>query len=148
NSTVGTLSTDGSRAYAVDDLAIPPYPGYQNFQAFGPGGGVPASGPLQGLAQRSRLIAFDLDSGKLIWEHGDPGMPDKPKTDIAGSFFLGPPLPLGGKLYVLTEKNAELRLICLDAVTGELTWMQTLATARDRLLQDVSRRVQAVHLAY
>jgi outer membrane protein assembly factor BamB len=150
NSTVGTLSTDGSRAYAVDDLAIPPYPGYQNFQALAPGGGVQMSGPLYPLAQRSRLIAFDLESGKLVWEHGDPGSSDKPidKTELERSYFLGPPLPLGGKLYVLTEKNAELRLVCLDAVNGELTWMQTLATARDRLLQDVSRRVQAVHLAY
>lgn len=151
NSTVGTLSTDGIRAYAVDDLAIPPYPGYQSFPAFGPGAGVQMGGPLQALAQRSRLIAFDLESGKLIWEHGDPGTPpDKlmDKTDLAGSYFLGPPLPLGGKLYVLTEKNAELRLVCLDAANGEPTWMQRLATARDRLLLDVSRRVQAVHLAY
>ncbi len=70
------------------------------------------------------------------------------KTDLAGSYFLGPPLPLGGKLYVLTEKNAELRLVCLNAVNGEPTWEQTLATPRDRLLLDVSRRVQAVHLAY
>ncbi|HLJ93661.1 MAG TPA: PQQ-binding-like beta-propeller repeat protein [Gemmataceae bacterium] len=150
NSTVGTLSTDGSRVYAVDDLAIPPYPGYQTFPAIGPGGAVQMSGPLHALAQRSRLIAFDLDSGKLVWEHGDPGPPEKPmdKTELADSYFLGPPLPLGGKLYVLTEKNAELRLVCLDAASGEPAWMQTLATVRDRLLQDVSRRVQAVHLAY
>ena len=108
------------------------------------------SGPLHTLAQRSRLIAFDLESGKLVWEHGDPGPLDKPmdKTDLAGSYFLGPPLPLGGKLYVLTEKNAELRLVCLDAQSREPAWMQTLATTRDRLLQDVSRRVQAVHLSY
>jgi len=70
------------------------------------------------------------------------------EPDLAGGYFLGPPLPLGGKLYVLTEKNAELRLVCLDAQSGEPAWMQTLATARDRLLQDVSRRVQAVHLSY
>ena len=150
NSTVGTLSTDGRRAYAVDDLAIPPYPGYQNFPAFGPGGAVQVSGPLHALAQRSRLVAFDLESGKLVWERGDPGPTEKPmdKTELADSYFLGPPLPLGGKLYVLTEKNAELRLVCLDAANGEPTWTQTLATARDRLLLDISRRVQAVHLAY
>jgi outer membrane protein assembly factor BamB/tetratricopeptide (TPR) repeat protein len=150
NSTVGTLSTDGTRAYAVDDLAIPPYPGYQNFPAFGPGAAVQISGPLHALAQRSRLVAFDLESGKLVWERGDPGTADKPmdKTELADSYFLGPPLPLGGRLYVLTEKNAELRLVCLDTTNGEPTWTQTLATARDRLLLDVSRRVHAVHLAY
>ncbi len=35
------------------------------------------SGALYALAQRSRLLAFDVDSGKLVWEHGDPGSPTR-----------------------------------------------------------------------
>src|SRR5262249_53339076 len=31
NTVLGTLSTDGSRVYAVDDLALPPYRNYQRF---------------------------------------------------------------------------------------------------------------------
>ena len=82
---------------------------------------------------------------KLVWECGDE---EKDLTPLAGSFFLGPPLPLAGLLYVLTEKNSELRLVCLDATKGELVWAQTLATAKDRLTSDVARRIHAVHLAY
>jgi outer membrane protein assembly factor BamB len=146
NSNLGTLSTDGIRVYAVDDMALPPHPSIQQNQPWGwNNGGSPLSGPLQDLSQHSRLVAFDLESGKFVWERGDP---KEDTTDLGGSYFLGPPLPLGGKLYVLTEKNAELRLVCLEAAQGNVAWSQTLATARNKLLIDVSRRVQAVHLAY
>jgi outer membrane protein assembly factor BamB len=146
NSMVGTLSTDNSRVYAVDDLAVPPHPGTQNFQ---PWGGMPAQGmtsQLREVAERSRLLAIDLESGKLVWERGDPLHDDNKQT--AGAYFLGPPVPLGGKLFVLIEKNAELQLLCLEPIKGDIIWTQTLATARDRLMMDVSRRIQAVHLAY
>ena len=56
-------------------------------------------------------------------EHGE----DEPK--LAGAFFLGPPLPLAGKLYVLAEFNGEIRLVVLDAQNGRLEWQQQLAHA-------------------
>jgi outer membrane protein assembly factor BamB len=147
NSTIGTLSCDNSRVYAVDDMAIPPYPNSQMAQMWGGGwqGQAAMNQKLAELSQRSRLVALDLETGRIVWERGDPNYD---KTELAGSYFLGPPLPLGGKLYVLTEKNGELRLVCLDAAKGEVHWAQTLATAREKLSLDVSRRVQAVHLAY
>jgi outer membrane protein assembly factor BamB len=144
NSSIGTLCTDESRVYAVDDLALPPYPGNQMNAPWG-WNGPQITGKLAEIAGRSRLVAFDLESGKLVWERGDP---QADSSELAGSYFLGPPLPLGGKLYVLTEKNSELRLVCLDAARGEVSWSQTLATARDRLINDVNRRVNAVQLAY
>jgi len=148
NSTIGTLSCDNNRVYAVDDMAIPPYPGSMMTQVWG--GGFPQgqgsmNQKLSDLSQRSRLLALDLETGKIAWERGDPNWD---KSELAGSYFLGPPLPLGGKLYILTEKNGELRLVCLESAKGEVNWAQTLATAREKLSMDVSRRVQAVHLSY
>jgi outer membrane protein assembly factor BamB len=143
NSMIGSLSTDDTCVYAVDDLAVPPYPNMQQWGGWP--GGQQISGPLLELSQRSRLVAFELESGKLKWERGDPHYDG---TELRESFFLGPPLPLAGKLYVLTEKNAELRLVCLDAAKGEPVWTQSLATVRDRLTTDVTRRLHAVNLAY
>jgi outer membrane protein assembly factor BamB len=145
NSTIGSLSTDNVRVYAVDDLGIPPHPAAQGMQQWGGAGGQQLTGKLLNMTQHNRLVAFELDSGKIAWECGDE---ERDLTSLAGSFFLGPPLPLAGLLYCLTEKNSELRLVCLDAAKGDLVWAQTLATAHDRLTTDVGRRIHAVHLAY
>src|SRR5262249_36693554 len=63
-------------------------------------------------------------------------------------YFLGPPLPLGGKLYAAVQKGFDLRLLCLEPMTGEVLWSQTLATFRARLTVDGGRRLHAVRLAY
>src|SRR5262249_8764736 len=98
----------------------------------------------------NRLQAFGLRSGKMTWELG--GKSDKSDKkdapDFSDTYFLGAPLPMHGKLYVLTEKNQDLRLLCLEAATGEVSWSQTLAATQHRLSQDIYRRFQAVHLAY
>jgi outer membrane protein assembly factor BamB len=141
NSTVGTLSTDNSLVYAVDDLALPPHPAFmQQFQW----GGQPSFMELNDAVHHSELMAIELETGKLKWQVGGRGE----KGELNDCFFLGPPLPLGGKLYAMVEKNSELRLVCLAAATGELQWAQTLAAVRDRLTGDVGRRVHAAHLAY
>ncbi len=148
NSTVGSLSTDNQRVYVVEDLAVPPpaTPGID--PRFG--GRVNTSwGPgITEAVSHNRLQAFDLESGKLIWELGGVGDQKGTGTELHDSYFLGPPLPMGGKLYALTEKREELRLVCLDPAKGEISWTQALATARDKMVQDVNRRTQAAHLAY
>src|SRR5262249_22953201 len=150
NSTLGTLSTDLSRVYAVDDLAVPPHPQYTQQGNIGAGGMVSQYPALNELVERSLLRAYDLDNGKLMWEVGG----DKGPKELLNCHFLGAPLPLGGKLYVLLEHNGELRLACLDPPRDEknpspgLMWMQTLATVQVKLAQDPGRRIQAANLSY
>lgn len=148
NSVVGTLTTDGERVYAVEDLAIPPYQNSYHYRgrpvaaleySFTPG--------LTEAAHHSRLVALDLKSGKLVWERGGPGTL-KRKDDLYPAYFLGPPLPVGGKLYGTIEKDQMQQLICLNPATGELLWTKTLGLAPTRLLADPARRLQAVHLAH
>jgi outer membrane protein assembly factor BamB len=150
NSTVGTLTTDNSKVYVVDDLALPPHPASPQLQQLQWGGQVMSFGPLQDAVYHSRLQAFDLATGKILWELGGRGAG---AGELADSYFLGPPLPLGGKLYVLTEKNTELRLVCLeppreDKQPPTIGWIQTLANFRDRMLLDPGRRIQAAHLSF
>jgi outer membrane protein assembly factor BamB len=152
NTVVGTLSTDGNHVYAVEDLYLPPV-GQAMPWAGGmgmPGGRNAGYGPLTDAVYANRLNAYSVRTGKLLWEIGCPGDTDDPKseTDQGESYFLGPPLPLHGRLYVLTEKNQDLRLLCLDPDNGAVHWSQLLATTQTRLSQDVNRRVQAAHLAY
>ncbi len=175
NSTIGTLSHDGQRVYFVDDLTVPPSPNMNQMMPFG---NQPTSaGSLTKQVNCNMLRAVEIDTGKLVWTIGGQNNgPSNDKDDnakplIAGlefqdAFFLGPPLPLAGKLYVLVEKNTELRLLCLDPnrlvpyeraddqgkmvpdQCPELVWQQSLGTANSRLPQDCLRRMTAANLAY
>ncbi len=81
--------------------------------------------------------------------------------ELADTFFLGPPLPIGGKIYVLVEYNGEIQLCCINPNRTQLTkgvdegspgpelvWRQPLGTANLKLMQDTMRRIQPCHLAY
>jgi outer membrane protein assembly factor BamB/tetratricopeptide (TPR) repeat protein len=147
NSTIGTLSTDGNLVFSIDDLAVPPPPQMQGGDIENPRipQGATMNKDLKDLILCSRLRAYNFANGKLIWEVGGRG---EAKNELHDSYFLGPPIALGGKLYVLSERNQDLRLITLEAATGKLLQIQQLATTRDKMQIDVARRVQAAHLCY
>src|SRR5262249_24676103 len=100
NSTTGTLSTDNEFVYVVEDFTVPPprQAGMQFNPGFQPQPGGAYSQEISDAVAHSRLQAYELSTnGKLKWELGSLGE----KDELSDSFFLGPPLPLGGKLYVL-----------------------------------------------
>jgi outer membrane protein assembly factor BamB/tetratricopeptide (TPR) repeat protein len=156
NSVVGTLSTDAVHVYAVEDLYVPPPgpftdkdgnivlgPEYPNLY-----------GPLRDAVFANKLNAYALRNGKLLWEiSAQPekegaGQGEAGKDANEESYFLGPPLPLHGKLYVQTQRNQTLRLLCLDPYDGTVQWSQPLATTQTRLSQEGTRRTWAAHLSY
>jgi outer membrane protein assembly factor BamB/tetratricopeptide (TPR) repeat protein len=147
NTTLGTLSSDARRVYAIDDLPVPPHPNrLQEPQpgahlALGPFGTDPEAGDN---IHHNCLLALDVETGKQLWERGGRGG----KDELHDCYFLGAPLPVAGKLYVLVEKQGDIVLTCLDPGRGELVWSQPLAAVREKLLTDAGRRLQAVHLAY
>jgi outer membrane protein assembly factor BamB len=150
NALLGTLSTDGARVYAVDELAIPPYRNPRRFGGRWAGQEPPwpdFGTALIEAASSSRLLALDAASGKVVWEVGGPGGDPEP-SDLDDGYFLGPPLPLDHRLYVLTEKHNELALVCLNAADGALVWKQPLALAPTRLLLDPGRHIQVVRPVY
>jgi outer membrane protein assembly factor BamB/tetratricopeptide (TPR) repeat protein len=152
NSILDTLSADSRMVYAIEDLAIPP-PQHMvqvNNQFGGFGGNNVNYNWGQEVSRAlgyNKLQGFELaKGGKLAWEKGGLEETDKRLQD---TYFLGAPLPLNGKLYVLTEKMQELRLATLDPATGNLLALQPLATTKDlKLVQDPMRRIQACHLAH
>jgi len=146
NSILGTLTSDGARIYAVDDLPIPPFPVQAMFRRRWEQVPEPASDPeVNDAVYHSRLLALDAETGQPIWAIG--GRSDK-DGELRDSYFLGPPLALDGRLYGVVEKNHEVLLACLDAARGTLFWTQPLAVPMNRLLVDVGRRARAVRLVY
>ncbi len=169
NSLIGTLTTDHKNVYVIDDLAVPPHPNM--FQPFAFNNPQLNPQELKPLLMQNDLSAYNLITGKLQW---DTANDDRFKD----SHFLSMPISVGGKLYILNEKlinpnenvapnpfggggnpiggESELRLICIDPtkMEGNKPFMvgkpQSLGHVLqyNRFVQDISRRVNAVHLAY
>ncbi|MFM7151256.1 MAG: PQQ-binding-like beta-propeller repeat protein, partial [Gemmataceae bacterium] len=146
NSVLSTLAADNKMVYAVEDLQIPPPQQMVMMDPRFGGGGNNWGGDTSAAILHNKLQAFDLaKDGKLAWEIGGR----EENQPFSDTFFLGPPLPLNGKLYVLTEKQQELRVATLDPTSGKMMGLQTLAATKElKLSQDPMRRVQACQLAY
>ncbi len=161
NTTLGTLSTDHRYLFLIDDLAVPP-PGnpFSQMNAFMPQpqlSTLPEA--LKGLVNQNSLCAFELATGSARWMLPDPRRRDDPFND---SHFLGVPISVGGKLYVLNEKHngptgdAELRLVCIEPPKDDksppkiVEPIQSLGMVQQqaRVTHDPCRRTNAVHLAY
>ena len=145
NSLITQPTTDGKAVYTVDDLPFtPPVPNQLMDARNLPGQDDPRlPAPVRSALAGNKLQAFDLRTGKLLWELGTAG----DKSDLGESFFLSAPLPLDNRLYVLNEKNADLRLLTLSP-QGKVLGTEVLAGAARNLAQDADRRLHAAHLSY
>jgi hypothetical protein len=145
NSVATAFATDGTRVMVVDDLALPPPPSSPANKF------VNSFGVLGEAVKRNTLKGFHITSGKLVWELG--GKFDN--SDFKSTVFLGAPICLGGRFYVLNEKAGELRLACLlpkdnadqkSPVPPEFLWACSLGKAEPDAL-DYNRRTRAATLA-
>jgi outer membrane protein assembly factor BamB len=145
NSVTGALSSDGSRVFAIDDLPVHPT---QSLVRAAAQDALRLPVPYNTAVRQNHLRAFDVFNGRLLWETGGAG-----KSELQDVLFLGPPLPWTGCLYGLLEKQGQVRLYCLDALSGQAVWTQALtstAVASEGYLTDLLsniRRVQATHCA-
>lgn len=133
----GQVCSDGKQIFALWDLEIVKQTNSRSF-VFNP-----RSSNAGGPSSSNKLISLDLETeGSLNWIVGGETGEDDP--DLAGVFFLGPPLPLYEKLYAIGEKNGEIRLLVLDAETGQLDWQQQLAHVDNRKITlDSNRRLSS-----
>lgn len=122
DTTFGTMSTDGALVFGIEELPFGLGGDYRRLVVLPDG-----RRRLDPGTQKSYnlLTAYDLESGKIRWEAGGPT--GEAEAPLAGAFFLGPPLPMGGRLYVVAELEDEARLIELDSGTGRPVWQLALA---------------------
>ena len=138
NGTLGLLSSDGRRVYAVDAVTMTPQP---TPSARGKAGS--RSAVVNRPTATNRLIALSIHgaSGRQrpVWWIG--GGPDErePSRPLAGHFFLGPPLPADGRLFGVTESGRQLNLVALDPQTGSLLWRQGIGFVERSIDRDLQR---------
>ena len=133
--TFGTLSSDGQHVFGVEDVAFGSWSDEQ-CMVVGPDGQRRLDNDA--MKKHNLLTAHDVRTGKLAWEIG--GMPGTESGPLTGAMFLGPPLPLGGRLYVVAELNQETRLLEIDGKSGSLLNELTLAL-RERSPNDMNGMV-------
>lgn len=113
----GFLTSDGERVFAVEDH----FPAASN-----------------------QLVAYELLSGRPAWpEYGAIGglLTDGPfDAPLAGYTFFGPPVPAGDEMYVIGEKDKEIRLIAIDPAMGSVLWDRLIAHAQTSIDQDPVRQ--------
>ncbi len=142
DATFGTLSSDGRLVFAVEDQG--PVLGVKSV-IVGNRRIVNFNNPV-GVKDNNRLAAYDIRSGKLKWQAG--GDAEEYGVRLPEAFFLGPPLPLMGQLYVLAEMKGEIRLLALDAANGNLLWSQQLAIVEQSIQQDPLVRLTGISPSY
>jgi outer membrane protein assembly factor BamB len=121
----GQLVSDGQRVYALEDL---------------PAGDRPA-GPAdheEASAKGNRLVALPVhpqnSQVEPDWMHPGPG-----DEALTGHCFLGPPVAVDGRLFVLCEFKMRLECIALAAGDGRILWRQPIALASTPVTSDTSR---------
>jgi len=132
DATSSQISSDGERVYVVRDSGMV-------------GGSTAHSAAIArwpqaaGAPNSNSLRAYDAQGGNWRWEIGGPRT--RTPLPLAGTFFLGPPLAVGGTLYVLGEDLGQVRLLALQPRTGQLEWSVPLANSDTDLQEDLTRRL-------
>ncbi len=143
----GALSSDGRRVYAVEELNL--YPN-QSYVAKVVNGRRVMVRLGEEPKSENRLRAYDLNSGRLLWELARVS-DGKEKATAANAFFLGPPLPLADRLYVLAEVAGSVRLVVVDPnprPEPKVLWTQPLGDAEQNVTQDTLRSLAGASPSY
>jgi outer membrane protein assembly factor BamB len=135
DATLGLLSSDGERLYALEDVAVltRSHAGYQ-WDA------DESEDPFGAVWNSSRLTAYDLATGRVRWSVGGAASDDAAAPSLANAFFLGAPVAVDDELYVVAAQGEEIRLWALDPVTGRALWSQLLAYSDTKIDVDIVRR--------
>lgn len=128
----GQITSDGKQVYLLDELG--------QVESLMTNAMLMTRGVPRVQNPSNTLVALELATeGKLMWRLGNGGEESHP---LANAFFLGPPLPVDGRLYVMAEISGDINLCCLDPRNGDQLWRQQLVTVESGGVQsDPIRRV-------
>lgn len=128
----GQVTSDGQRVFMLDDLAE------IEMISMSPVFAMQGTRPADNRS--NTLVALEMATeGKLLWRLGKGAEESSPLSE---AFFLGPPLPIDGRLYVMVEIAGDINLCCLDPATGDELWRQHLVAVESGGIEtDPIRRV-------
>ena len=138
NANWGSQSSDGQRLFIIEGMRL--NFGYasssHSFNRFGRRFG---SSGINSWSS-NQIVAYNLETGKPIWKIGGTKFDEPFDLPLAGTFFFGAPTPAGNELYVVGERDREIRLYALDPQTGEERWSQQIGNPDQDIALDMVRR--------
>ena len=130
---LGAISSDGERIFNISEL-----PAVDISESFALGPNARVAKP-QGYRSYNVMQCWSVrEEGKAKWEVG--GLKSQTEPKLAGTLFLGSPLPHENELLVLGELNSDLYLFALEPETGKLLWRQPITTNYSTISSDLMRR--------
>jgi outer membrane protein assembly factor BamB len=139
----GLLASDGTRLFVIEDDAVIMHgPGGSGFQPI-----ADNSEGQTGMRPGNRLAAYDLATGREVWSLGGPANGESFDLPLAGSFFFGAPLVTSGELFVIAERDLDVRLYSIDPESGSVRWSQLLAHSDNKIEQELGRRWRTAQVA-
>ncbi len=143
NANFGLLASDGTRLFVIEDDAVIMHgPGGSGFQ---PIADVPEG--QRTMRPGNRLAAYDFATGREVWSLGGQANGESFDLPLAGSFFFGAPLVDSGELFVVAERDLDVRLYSIDPETGGVRWSQLLAHSDNKIDQELGRRWRTAQVA-
>ena len=144
DATYGLLSSNGRLLFSIEQHALMAQTNYGYWWS-----NVSRSNqdPYRRDWSTNQLVAFDLESGRPVWEVGGRRMEEAFDPPLAGVYLFGPPVPSGEELFVIGEQGGEIRLFVLQASTGEPLWSLPLAGVTTEIEHDSVRRLWAAQPA-
>lgn len=141
NLTYGRLAADDQFVFAIEGgFDLPTARQQQMILMAARGIRMPTRGAVSIPDVHNRLTAIDVRrQGAVAWVVG--GASGEMNADFKRVFFLGPPLPHHGRLYVLYEQEEMVRLGVLDAETGATEWTLPLAPIIQGVKHNIPRRM-------
>lgn len=133
----GIVSGDRDRLYVIEEQAW-----MSRYQAgyYSQHSNAEMNDQLKRHWSSNRLAAYDLQTGRIRWEIGGPDFQERFELPLAGHYFFGAPLVDGEDLYLVGEKENEIRLFCLEASTGHPRWEVLIGHSLHNPTIDLGRR--------
>lgn len=138
NANWGSHSSDGQRLFLLESMHLnfgsSRYS--RNFNRFGLRGNADAADDRSS----NQIVAYDLETGQPLWKIGGSKFDEPFDLPLAGTFFFGTPTPAGDELYVIGERDREIRVYALDPESGEERWSQQIGNPDQDIALDRVRR--------
>ncbi|MEZ6051435.1 MAG: PQQ-binding-like beta-propeller repeat protein [Planctomycetaceae bacterium] len=126
NSVFGRLATDEHCVFLIDQCTSrSPFP--DQLVAL----------PVRNRTAETSGTSTDLHLANPLWMRGTHSGIDH--DDLRDAAFLGCPLCVDGRLYLLVEADQQISLFALDAGTGRTIWKQPIALVERPVTEDALR---------